>query len=156
MLIFELGADLLEFFGSEIQCAAVLPSFIKRHEMNVGMRNVGANDLPKSASAELFFHMLAELFDGDHEGLVIFIRKIVDFVDFVFRDDQDMTFRFWVDIEKSESFIVFVDFVAGNFTLDDFGKNTRRVWLSLKLNNKWLRKLLRKLGHRQHQKPSAY
>ena len=104
--------------------------------MNVSMRDIGANDFPKSASAELFFHMLAKFFNGSHEGLIIFIWEFVDFVDFVFRDDQDVTFRLWVDIEKGESFIVFVNFIAGNFALDDFGKDTRHVWFSLKLDNK--------------------
>ena len=35
----------------------MLPSFVIRKEMDVGMRNIGANDLPEGASIEGFFHM---------------------------------------------------------------------------------------------------
>ena len=41
-----------------------------------------------------------------------------------------MASGFGVDIEKSEGFGVFVDFVAGNFALDDFSEHAWHVFCS--------------------------
>ena len=81
-MIFELGADLFEFFGSEFQGFAMFPSFIKGKKMNMRVWNIGADDLPKSANAENFFHVDAEFFDSMHQSFVIFVGKFVDFIDF--------------------------------------------------------------------------
>ena len=74
--------------------------------------------------------MFREFFNGRHEGLIIFVGKVVDFVDFVFRDDENVALRFGMDVEKGKGFVVFVNFVTGNFTLDDFGKNARHFCVS--------------------------
>ena len=36
-----------------------------------------------------------------------------------------MALGFRVDIEKGVGFVVLVDFIAGNFAVDDFGENAR-------------------------------
>ena len=55
--------------------------------------------------------------------MVVVIREIVDFVNLVFGDDEGVALGFGVDVEEGEGFGVFVDFVAGDFTVDDFGEN---------------------------------
>ena len=61
--------------------------------------------------------------------MIIFVREFVDFVDLEFRDDKGVTFSLGVDIEKGEGFVVFVDFIAGDFTFDDLSKNARHAEL---------------------------
>ena len=56
------------------------------------VRDVGTDDFPKRAGAEDLFHVFAEFFDGVHEGLIILIWQIVNFVDFVFWNDESMAF----------------------------------------------------------------
>ena len=70
--------------------------------------------------------MVAKFFDGGHEGLVIFVFEVVDFIDLLFGDDEGVTLRFGVNVEEGESFIVFVDFVTGDFTVDDLRED---AWL---------------------------
>ena len=91
VVVFELGADLVKFLGLQVESFAVLPFGVVRHKMDVGVGNVGADNLPESAGAELFFHVLAEFFDGGHEGLIVFIREVVDFVDLFFWYYESMT-----------------------------------------------------------------
>lgn len=78
----ELFLDLLEIVLGHFDFAAVMPGAIKGKKMDVSVGNVGADDFPESALAELLFHVLAELLDGGHEGLVIGVGEVVDFVDF--------------------------------------------------------------------------
>lgn len=86
----------------------------------MGVRNIGANDFPEGALTEFFLHVSAQFFDGFHEGCVIFVGEVVDFVDLVFGNYEGVALRFRVDVEEGEGFVVFVDFVAGDFTVDDF------------------------------------
>lgn len=107
----ELGADLFEFLGSEVESATMLPGFVERHEVNVSVGNVGADDFPEDALAQGFFHVLAEFFDGRHKGFVVGVGEVIDFVDLSFGDYKDVTLGFGVDVEKGTGFVVFVNFV---------------------------------------------
>ena len=98
--------------------------------MNMGVRDIGADYFPESADAENFFHMFGKFFDGGHEGVVIFFWQIINFVYFILGDYQRVTFSFWMNIKKSESFVVFVDFIAWYFAINDAGKNARHEVLS--------------------------
>ena len=91
----------------------------------MSMRDIGADDFPESTLAGFLLHVAAELFDGVHKGVVVFVGEVVDFVDLVFRYDEDVAFSFGVDIEEGEGFIVFVDFVRGDFAVDDFSEDAR-------------------------------
>ena len=86
----------------------------------MSMRDIGADDFPQSTFAEFLFHVFGQLLDGGHEGGVIFVREFVNFVDFVFRDYESVALRFWVNIEEGEGFVILVDFVTRDFTVDYF------------------------------------
>ena len=121
--------DLLEIVFGHFDLAAMVPSFVIGGEVDVSMGDIGADDFPESAGAKLFFHVVRQFFDGGHKSLVIFVGEIVDFVDLLFRDDEGVAFGLGMNVEKSEGFIVFVDFVAGDVSVDNLGKNARHVWL---------------------------
>ena len=129
----EFGADLLEFVFGETESLAILPVLVEGHEVDVGVGDVGADNLPNNAGAELFLEMLGEFLDRIHESLVAFIVELVDFVDLVLRDDEGVTLGLGVDVEEGEGFIVLVDFVAGYFTVDDFCEHAwlHDLWSSL-------------------------
>ena len=50
---FELGADLGEFVGGEVEGSTVLPKFVVGHEVNMGVGDIGTDDFPEDAGAEL-------------------------------------------------------------------------------------------------------
>ena len=85
--------------------------------MDMGVRDIGADDFPKGAGAESLFHVAAEFFDGMHQGVVILVLEIVDFIDFYFRNDESVALRFGVDVEEGEGSRILVDFVTGYFTV---------------------------------------
>ncbi len=99
------------------------PVFVNRKEMDVGMGNINADDFNHGALAEDILEMTGEPFYGSHNGGVIFVAKVIDFVDFDFWNDESVAGGFGRDVEEGESAIVFVDFVARDFALDDFSKN---------------------------------
>ncbi len=68
---FEGLLDLFEFVFGEFEMAAVKPSFVERFEVDVGVRDVGADNFPEDASAEDLLHMFGEFFHGAHQGLVV-------------------------------------------------------------------------------------
>ena len=96
--------------------------------MNVGMGNIGANNLPQDTLTEDFFVVETKFFDSIHESIKGLVVQFVDFVDFFFGNDESVASSFWVNIEKGEGFVIFVNFVAGNFAAYDFGKNTTHWW----------------------------
>ena len=114
---------MFEFFGGEFEMTTVGPGFVEGFEVDVGMGDIGADDFPEGAAAGFGLEVLAEFFGGVQEGLVVVIREIVDFVDLVFGDDEGVALGFRVDIKEGESFVIFVDFVTGDFAVDDFGEN---------------------------------
>ena len=67
--------------------------------------------------------MFAEFFDGNHEGAVVFVGEVVDFVDLCFRDDEGVAFGFGVDVEEGIGFVILVDFIGRDFFIDDFGED---------------------------------
>ena len=71
--------------------------------------------------------MLAEFFDGFHQSFVILVGKIVDFVYLFLGDDESVALSFGVDVKKSDGFIILVDFIAGDFAVDDLSKNARHA-----------------------------
>ena len=109
----------------------MVPSFIIGKKMDVSVRNVSADNFPEGASSKFCFQMLGEFLYGAHKCLIVFVGKIVDFVDFLFGYNQGMTFGLWVDVEKGDGLIVFVDFVARNFALDDFSEDAGHAFFSL-------------------------
>lgn len=64
--------------------------------------------------------MAGEFFDGLPESEIIVIGQVIDFVTLDFGDDEGVEFGFWVDVEEGEGFVVLIDFVARNFSRDDF------------------------------------
>ena len=84
-MVFKLAADLLEFVFGEFESIAVFPIGVNGHEMNVSMGDVGADDFPDNAGAELFLHVLAKFLHGVHKSMKIFLGEIIDFVDLDFR-----------------------------------------------------------------------
>ena len=117
----------MHFVGGEGEGDAVLPGGVVGHEVDVGVGDVGADDFPEGAGAEDGVHVGGDFFGGGHEGGVVVGGEVVDFVDFVFRDDEGVPGGFGGDVEEGEGFVVFVDFVAGDFASDDFRKNTAHV-----------------------------
>ena len=134
LFVFKLGADLGEFLRGEVEGAAVLPGFVVGHEVNVGVGDIGADDFPKDAGAEFVFHVFAELLDGGHEGLIILVREVVDFVNLLFGDDEGVTLSLGVDVEEGVSFVVLVDFVGRDVAVDDLGENAGHSLTPLVLN----------------------
>ena len=55
--------------------------------------------------------MTAEFLDGGHEGLIVGVGEVVDFVDFFFGDDEGVPLSLGVDVEKGVGVVVFVDFI---------------------------------------------
>lgn len=99
------------------------PIFVDRKKVDVGMGNINADDFNHGALAKYILEMTGEFFDGSHNGGIIFVAKIIDFVDFDFWNDESVAGGFGRDVEKGEGAIVFVDFVARDFAPDDFSKN---------------------------------
>ena len=98
----------------------MLPSGVERHEMNMRMWHIGANDFHENARVEYGFHVEGDFFDGCPESEPVGILKFVDFVDLSFGDDKDMPKSFRMNVEKSVGMLVFVNFVTGDFSRDDF------------------------------------
>lgn len=103
--------------------AAGFPGFIQWENVDVGVGDVGAHDLDEGASVINLFETVADFFDGVPESGVIIVGEVINFIDFYFRDDEDVAAGFGVVVEESVSFFVFVDFVSRDFALDDFGEN---------------------------------
>ena len=61
----------LEIVFGKVDTAVLIPSFIEGEKVNMGVRNVTADDFPDSAGTEDLFHVLADFFDGLHKGFVI-------------------------------------------------------------------------------------
>ena len=86
----------------------------------MGVRNIGTDDFPEGALAEFFFHVFTEFLNSSHEGLIICIVEVVDFVDLYFWDNESVALGLRIDIEEGKGFVILVDFVAGDFTVYDF------------------------------------
>ena len=99
--------------------------------MNVGMRNVAADDFPDGADTKDILHMLSEFFGGHHNGEVVFVVKIVEFIDFFFGNDKGVTLSFGVDVKKGKGLVVLVNFIAGDFAVNDFSEDAGHFWFSL-------------------------
>ena len=84
-----------------------------------------------------------------HKGIVICVIEIVDFVDLFFGDDENVAFGLWMDVEEGDGFVVFVDFVGGDFAVNDFGEDATHFWsFALRLNNRCRNKRWRRRGCR--------
>lgn len=118
----EFGLHGAHFVGGGFEVALAGPVFVDGEKMDVGVGNVDTDDLNHGAFAEDGFQMLSELFDGGHDGIVILVTEVVDFVDFDFGDDEGVAGGFGSDVKEGKGAIVFVDFVTGNLALDDFGE----------------------------------
>ena len=59
-----------------------MPPLIVRHDMNMGVGDIGADDFDKRALAEDGIVMGAEFFGGGPDGGVVVLWQIVDFVAF--------------------------------------------------------------------------
>ena len=88
--------------------------------MDVCVRNVGANDFHEGAFSCYFFHVFCNFFNGSPEGEIVFFGEIVNFVTFEFRNDKGVALGLWMNVEKSEGFLIFVNFVTRDFSRDDF------------------------------------
>ena len=131
MLEGKLGAHSFHFLGGGLDVALAGPIVVDGEDVDVGVGDVDADDFDHDALAEDVFEVAGEFFDGGHEGLVIFVTEVVDTVDFGFGDDEGVAGGLGLDIEEGEGAVVFVDFVTGEFALDDFGENTaHRVIIS--------------------------
>lgn len=94
---------------------------IKRDEMDMSVWHVRSHDL----DADIFRpqnapEMISELFDAQHECLVVFVAKIPYKLYRRLGYDKHVTRLDGVDIEKSVRFVVFVDFMGRNLAVDDF------------------------------------
>lgn len=69
----EAGTDVFELIGGKVESFAILPVVVLRHEMDVSMGDVGADDFPEGAAAGDVFHVAGEFLGGGHEGLIVFV-----------------------------------------------------------------------------------
>ena len=117
---FELGVGGFEF-------ALAGPVFVDGEEVDVGVGDVNADDFDHDALAEDLLVVAGEFFNGGPDGAVVFVGEVVDFVDFEFGDDKGVPFGLGGDVEEGEGLVVFVDFVTGDFSLNDFGENAAHI-----------------------------
>ena len=68
----------------------MLPVFVKRHNVDVGVRNVGADYLEESALPCHFLYSFCDFLCGLPEGEIIFFGEFVDFVTFEFWNDKSV------------------------------------------------------------------
>ena len=50
--------------------------------------------------------------------------RLINAGNMLFRDDQHMRRRLWIDVFKSKCFFIFVNFFSGNFSGDDIAEET--------------------------------
>lgn len=124
-LEFGLGGFELGVGGFELALAG--PVFVDGEEVDVGVGDVNADDFDHDALAEDLFVVAGEFFDGGPDGAIICVGEVVNFINFYFRDDKGVAFGLGGDVKEGEGFVVFVDFVTGDFSLDDFGENAAHI-----------------------------
>lgn len=88
---FELVADLLHFFVGEFEGAFACPVGIDGEKMDVGVGNINTDDFDHNALTEGVLVMFGELFDGMHNGVVVLLGEVIEFIYFVFGDDEGVT-----------------------------------------------------------------
>ena len=123
----EFGLDGFEFGVGGFEFALAGPVFVDGEEVDVGVGDVNADDLDHNALAEDLLVVAGEFFDGGPDGAIICVREVVNLVNFQFRDDKGVAFGLGGDVKEGEGFVVFVDFVTGDFSLDDFGENAAHI-----------------------------
>lgn len=104
-----------------MMCGIVI--WVEGNKMDMGVGDVGTNDFQEGALAKDIFVMTGKLLDGGHDGSVIGIVEIVETIDFDFRDDEGVTERLGLDVKEGIGTVVFVNFIAREFTLNDLREN---------------------------------
>ena len=108
----------------------------KRNEVNVDMINREAFDRdPDAGNLEDFLQAPGDSFGCSKYRLVIRVIHVKEIRGMRFWNDERMPFADGVDVQEREVKVILPDFVAGDFTGDDFAKETvghREVfeWLS--------------------------
>lgn len=70
-------------------------------------------------TGESFLNGLCDFFCEDHQPAQQIVVQIENIIDFLFWDDQGMSRMNRLHLQKSEIFLIFQDFVAGNFPVED-------------------------------------
>ena len=97
---------------------------IEGFDMYMGMRDIHPfYDDTDTISAELLLVIVCDFLDGLPERRIIVIRKVVKLIDLHLWHDKRMASDGRMNIEKCYRFIIFINLVAGNFSLDNFRKN---------------------------------
>lgn len=104
--------------------AAELTNGIEGHQVHVGMRHVHSyNLLAYINRAEHLFKAVGDLFSGFHNRPVGFIVQIPDKFNLLLRDYQSVTRLHGMNIQESQRLLILVNFVAGDFALNNLRKN---------------------------------
>lgn len=75
------------------------------------------------AHAKNFLGLRSNLLDGGEKRLVVIVGQFFKIVHLVFCSHNDVSLNKWSDVHKGNCLVVLINFVAGNLSLDDFGKN---------------------------------
>lgn len=95
-----------------------------RDEMDMGMRYFKTDNGHANALAgDGFLDGLGNVLCEHHHLSKFIIIDIKDIVGFVFGDHEGVTFRQGVDIEECKKLVVFGNFIAWDFALNDSGED---------------------------------
>ena len=78
----EFGLGGFEFGVGGFEFALAGPVFVDGEEVDVGVGDVNADDFNHNALAEDLLVMAGEFFDGGPDGAIIFVREVVNLVNF--------------------------------------------------------------------------
>ena len=96
------------------------------YEMDVGMRHFETDNGHADALArDGFLYGLGHMLGKHHHLTEFLIFDIEDVIGLVFGNDERMTFRQRIDVEKCKKTVVFGNFITRDFTVDDSGKDGR-------------------------------
>ena len=131
MAVSELGGDTVadfdKLFGGEFEMLLLeikVAFTVDRHQMDMGMRHFESDNSHCDAFAgDGFLDGISHMFGEHHHLSEFFIVDIEDVVGFMFGNDEGMSCRQGVDVEKSKKLFVFGDFITGDFALNDFSED---------------------------------
>ena len=121
------SCDLGKLLGCEAQFGVAeehVALLLQRDQVDMGVGYFHAQHCHADALAgERSLQSLGHLLSKEVQACKLIVLQVEDIVYLTFGNHQGVTLYHGVDIEEGEGLVVFVDFVTGDFAVNDFGED---------------------------------